>query len=57
MPIATTTIQSRMRRPMPSPMLIPAASEATPVAKGLTVEPITPLPAPRKTIAAATRRS
>ena len=38
-------------------MLIPAASEATPVENGLTVEPMTPEPAPRKTIAAATMRS
>src|SRR3954462_3183587 len=46
-----------IRRPIPSPMLVPAASEATPVAKGLTVEPITPAPAPRKMIAAPTIRS
>ena len=50
-------IQSAIRRPIPSPMLMPAASEATPVANGLTVEPITPEPAPRKMIAAATIRS
>ena len=42
---------------MPSPMVIPAASEATPVENGLTVDPITPEPAPRKMIAAATMRS
>ena len=42
---------------MPWPMPTPAASEATPVEKGLTVEPITPDPAPRKMIDAATIRS
>ena len=45
------------RRPIPSPRLMPAASEATPVANGLTVEHSTPVPAPRKMIEAATIRS
>ena len=36
---------------------MPAASEATPVAKGLTVEASTPEPAPRKTIAKPVMRS
>ena len=38
-------------------MLIPAASEATPVANGFTVEARTPIPAPRKMIDTATMRS
>ena len=38
-------------------MLMPAASEATPVANGFTVEASTPVPAPRKMIDTATRRS
>ena len=46
-----------MRSPIPSPMLIPAESDATPVANGLTVEASTPDPAPRKMIDAATIRS
>ena len=46
-----------IRRPIPSPRLIPAASDATPVANGLTVEHSTPEPAPRKMIDAATMRS
>src|SRR3954453_22548338 len=58
-PIAreTSVTHSAIRRPIPSPMLVPAASEATPVAKGLTVEPTTPAPARRKMIAAPTIRS
>ena len=39
-----------MRRPIPSLMLMPAASEATPVANGFTVDASTPVPAPRKMI-------
>ena len=46
-----------MRRPMPSVMLMPAASDATPVANGFTVEATTPVPAPRKMMATATMRS
>ena len=57
MAIATSTIHIAIRTPMPSPRLMPAASEATPVANGFTVEHSTPVPAPRKTIAAATMRS
>ena len=38
-------------------MLMPAASEATPVANGLTVDASTPVPAPRKMIDTATMRS
>ena len=45
------------RRPMPSPTPIPAASEATPVANGLTVDASTPAPHPRKMIAAPVMRS
>ena len=47
----------RIRTAIPSPRLMPAASEATPVANGFTVEHRTPVPAPRKMIAAATMRS
>jgi hypothetical protein len=36
---------------------MPAASDATPVANGFTVEHNTPVPAPRKMIEAATSRS
>ena len=54
---ATSTIQSAIRRPMPVPMLTPAASDATPVENGLTVEPMMPAPEPRKMIDAATSRS
>ena len=57
MAIATSTIHIAIRTPMPSPMLTPAASKATPVANGLTVEHSTPEPAHRKMIDAATRRS
>ena len=53
----TRTNHIAIRRPIPSPIVIPAASEATPVENGLTVEAITPLPAPRKMIAAAVMRS
>ena len=45
------------RSPIPSPTSIPAASEATPVANGFTVEASTPVPAPRKMIAAPVTRS
>ena len=45
------------RSTIPSPTSMPAASEATPVANGLTVEASTPVPAPRKMIDAATMRS
>ena len=38
-------------------MPMPAASEATPVANGFTVEAMTPAPAPRKMIDTATMRS
>ena len=42
---------------MPSPIEMPAASEATPVANGFTVEASTPIPAPTRIVAAATIRS
>ena len=45
------------RKPMPSPMEMSAASEATPVANGLTVEASTPTPAPTMIVADATIRS
>ena len=38
-------------------MSMPAASEATPVANGFTVDASTPVPAPRKMMDTATRRS
>jgi hypothetical protein len=47
----------RMRSPMPSPTPIPAASEATPVANGLTVEARVPTPAPTMMVTAPTMRS
>ena len=47
----------RSRTPSPSLMLMPAASDATPVANGFTVDASTPVPAPRKMIATATIRS
>src|SRR5437764_984274 len=37
---ASSTTQSAIRNPMPSPIVTPAESEATPVANGLTVEPV-----------------
>ena len=57
MAMETRTTNMRSLRPIPSPRLIPAASEATPVANGFTVEHSTPVPAPRKMIEAATIRS
>src|SRR5690348_2015213 len=43
---AANTTYMISRRPMPSPSATPAASEATPVANGLTVEASVPTPAP-----------
>ena len=45
------------RRPMPSPIDTPASPAATPMEKGFTVAPITPLNAPRMIIDAVTMRS
>ena len=42
---------------MPSPRAIPAPSEATPVANGLTVDAMVPTPAPTKMTTAPTIRS
>ena len=42
---------------MPIFTATPAAATAAPVAKGLMVEPRTPLPAPNRTVAAPTRGS
>jgi len=53
----TSTNHIAIRSPIPSPIVIPAASDATPVANGFTVEASTPVPAPRKMIAAPTIRS
>ena len=56
-PTGTRTRYMRNLKPMPSPIEIPAASDATPVANGLTVDARTPTPAPTKIVAAATMRS
>jgi hypothetical protein len=45
------------RNPMPSPSATPAASEATPVANGFTVEASVPTPAPTMMIPTPTIRS
>ena len=50
--INTTNIKKR--KPIPSPIEIPTACEATPVANGLTVEAKQPTCEPTKTIATAT---
>jgi hypothetical protein len=55
-PIANAT-HIAIRNPIPFPIVIPAASEATLVVNGLTIEATTPVAAPRKMIAAATVRS
>lgn len=45
------------RSPIPSPIEISAAPDATPVANGLIVEAIVPTPAPSRMTLAATMRS
>jgi hypothetical protein len=42
---------------MPSPILTPASPAATPMEKGFTVAPMTPIMAPMMIIAAVTSRS
>src|SRR6516165_5723648 len=56
---ATITMTTYMisRSPMPSPSATPAASEATPVANGLTVDASVPTPAPTMMIPTPTSRS
>lgn len=53
--VSTTHITNRST--MPSPSEMSAAEEATPVAKGFTVEQSTPIPAPRMIVPTATIRS
>ena len=48
MAAASKTIHCKSRSKMPSPRDTPAKPAAMPVAKGLTVEAMTPAPAPSK---------
>ena len=57
MAMGTSTSHMTTRRRSPSLSGTPAASEATPVAKGLTVEAMIPVPAPSRMIPAPTMRS
>ena len=56
-PIASPAIRMTSRPMMPSLIGMPAIPDAIPVAKGLTVEPSTPIPQPRRTIDAPTSAS
>ena len=55
--VAVSTIHIRNRRTMPFPRSIPAASDATPVANGLTVDAMVPVPAPTRMTTAPNMRS
>ena len=52
MPIASPTIRITSRPRRPSLIETPAIPDAIPVANGLTVDPSTPIPQPRRMTAA-----
>ncbi len=57
MDVAVSTMYISTRRTMPLPRSMPAASEATPVANGLTVDAMVPVPAPTRMTTAPSNRS
>ena len=54
MPMAVPTTRMTSRPTRPWSMLVPAKPDAMPVAKGLIVEPSTPIPQPRRSSEAPT---